>query len=95
MIADKVKNQLFARSLEKTKQIKFQVDRKVEAPASEIKSKTRVAAENISQCFKRVPQLLLQVGSEQIVEALGPLANQPTDFVLEQIVDLVKDCREL
>ncbi len=59
MIADKVKNQIFARSLERTNGIRFELDRKVESPVSEIKKKTRIAAGAISKIFKESPQLVL------------------------------------
>jgi hypothetical protein len=59
MIADKVKNQIFARSLERTNGIRFEVDRKVESPVSEIKKKTRIAAEDISKNFRPSPKLVL------------------------------------
>jgi hypothetical protein len=48
MIADKVKNQMFTRSFDRASQIKFELDRKVEPPASEIKKKTRIAAEALA-----------------------------------------------
>lgn len=49
MIADKVKNQLFARSFNRVGEIRFELNRKVEPPASEIKKKTRIAAEDIAE----------------------------------------------
>ena len=55
MIADKVKNQMFARSFDRVSEIKFELDRKVEPPASEIKKKTRIAAEDIAKYFKQSP----------------------------------------
>ena len=55
MIADKVKNQMFARSFDRVGEIRFELYRKVEPPASEIKKKTRIAAGDIAEYFKHSP----------------------------------------
>jgi len=36
----------------------------------------------------------VQIGVDRIGEALGQIAQQPIDYILEQILDLMKECRE-
>jgi hypothetical protein len=94
-VADKVKNQLITRSLDRAGLVKLDLDRKVNAPVPEIKKKTRLAAEKLADYFGQSPTLLVQIGTEKINEALSQIVQQPTDYVLEQILDLVKECRQL